>query len=309
MTDPSRRMVLGAALLVPLAGCASEAAGARPSPGRSSPPVPPSATPPRHIDAPKALAALEREHDARLGVYALATGTGDLVTHRADERFAFCSTFKPLAVAALLHRGPASVLDERIAVTAEDIDSIAPITQERVGSRMTVRELCDAAIRYSDGVAADLLVRELGGPGALTAYLRRLGDRVSRMDSYEPELNGNGPKDERDTTTPRAIAADYRALVLGNALAVKQRALLLDWLERSTTGAERIRAGLPKGWRRLAHKTGTGNYGRANDIGIAWPGQGPPLLIAIMTDRDGYDAAPRERLIAEAAAYVARTLT
>jgi beta-lactamase class A len=130
------------------------------------------------------------------------------------------------------------------------------------------------------------------------------------MDDYEPELNDVPPGDPRDTTTPRAIATDYQKLVLGDALSPGNRALIRDWLERNTTGvgAKRIRAGLPKGWK-AADKTGTGNWGRANDIAIVWPPRTAPLMVAVMTDRSGYGTPTRDALIAEATARIVSALT
>ncbi|MGC4953406.1 class A beta-lactamase [Actinomadura citrea] len=299
----SRRALLAAAALLPLAGCGEKE---RPSAAASSPSARPSAAPP---DLSR-FAALERRHGARLGVYAVATRTGAEVAYRADERFAFCSTFKALAAAAVLHGNPIGHLDRRITYTRADVNSISPITKDRVATGMTIRELCDAAIRHSDGTAGNLLMRDVGGPARLTAYLRGLGDAVSRMDDYEPELNRIRPGDPRDTTSPRAIAADHRAIVLGDALEPGRRALLRGWLERSATsvGAERIKAGLPRGWR-TASKTGTGDYGRANDIAVVWPPQGAPLVVAVMSDRPGYDTPPRNALIAEATELVVSDLS
>ncbi len=302
-SNPSRRAMLVAAALLPLAGCG---AGGHPAAGSSSSPVP------GHRAAPapdsSRLAALEREHGARLGVYALATGSGATVAYRADERFAFCSTFKALAVAAVLDRHPLSHLDHRVTFTRADVDSISPITQDHIATGMTIRQLCDAAVRYSDGTAGNLLMRDIGGPARLTAYLRELGDTVSRMDQYEPELNRDAPQDPRDTTTPRAIAATYRKLVLGDALTADRRALLKDWLERNTTGGKRIRAGLPKGWT-VADKTGTGDYGRAHDVAIVWPPHAAPLVLAVMSDRPGYDTSPDDALVAEATRMITAHLT
>ncbi|ANW21843.1 class A beta-lactamase [Streptomyces clavuligerus] len=294
----SRRALLTAAALLPLAGCGTrERTGSPPASvraaGRGSPGAEGRA---RVAD----LAALEREHGARLGVYALETGTGAEVAHRADERFAFCSTFKALAAAAVLHHHPIRHLERRVTWTRADVDSISPVTEDHIATGLTVGQLCDAAIRHSDGTAGNLLMRDLGGPSRLTAYLRGLGDSVSRMDQYEPELNHDPPHDPRDTTTPRAIASDYRKLVLGDALTPDRRALLTDWLVRNTTGGRRIRAGVPSGWR-VADKTGTGNYGRANDIAVLWPPRSSPLVVAVMSDRPGFRTPPSERLIAEAA--------
>jgi beta-lactamase class A len=151
-------------------------------------------------------------------------------------------------------------------------------------------------------------MRDIGGPAQLTAYLRGLGDTVSRMDDYEPKLNRIHPRDPRDTTTPRAIAADHQRLVLGDALTADKRALLKGWLVRNTTGGKRIRAGLPKGWA-VADKTGTGDYGRANDIAIVWPPGEAPLVLAIMSDRSGYSTPPKDVLIAETTRRIVCALT
>lgn len=300
-SGPSRRALLATAALLPLAGCGARgraASGASPAPSH------PSAASP---DGSR-FAALERRHRARLGVFALATGTGATITYRADERFAFCSTFKALAAAAVLHRNGLSHLDHRVTYTGADVDSISPITRNHVATGMTIGQLCDAAIRYSDGTAGNLLMRDIGGPAGLTAYLRRLGDTVSRMDQYEPGLNRDRPNDPRDTTTPRAIAADYRELVLGTALPSDKRALLTNWLKHNTTGAQRVRAGLPHGWT-VADKTGTGDYGRAGDVAIVWPPRGAPLVLAIMSDRPGCTTAPDSTLIAATAKLLASSLT
>ncbi|MFI1682123.1 class A beta-lactamase [Streptomyces sp. NPDC020607] len=303
----SRRALLVAAALLPLAGCGTDD---RPAP-RKSTPSPPRAPAPDPARLASRFAALEREHGGRLGVYALATGTGATLTHRADDRFAFCSTFKTLAAAAVLHHRPLGRLDKRVTYTAADVDSISPVTEKHIATGMTLRELCDAAIRYSDGTAGNLLMREIGGPAGLTAYLRGLGDRASRMDDYEPELNDVPPKDPRDTTTPRAVAADYRALVLGDALPAAKRALLEGWLGRNATevGARRIRAGLPEGWR-VADKTGTGDWGRANDIAVVRPRDpgADPLVLAVMTDRPGRDTPPVNAFVADATKLIVAEL-
>jgi beta-lactamase class A len=303
-----RRTLLLGALALPLAACAARPAAAPPAPTTTPPPTtPPPTTSRPPVDTAARFAALERKYRTRLGVYAVATGSGATLAYRADERFAFCSTFKGLVAAAILNGHPLSYLDTKVAITRSDVDSISPVTEHHIGSTMTVRQLCDAAVRYSDGTAGNLLMRAIGGPAALTAYLRGLGDPVSRMDQYEPQLNRNSPDDPRDTTTPRAIAQDYRQLVLGTALPADARALLTTWLKTNATGAQDVRAGVPKDWT-VADKTGHGDYGRANDVAIAWPPDGPPLVLAIMSDRDGYTADAEYAIIAEAAAYAAATL-
>ncbi|CAL9521539.1 Beta-lactamase [Streptomyces sp. enrichment culture] len=306
---PSRRALLLAAALAPVAGCTTAAPARERDRGSAAPASSaPSASPGRRAPAPvdpRSLADLEREYGARVGVYAVATDTGATVVHRADERFAFCSTFKTLAAAAVLDRGPLGRLDERITYTRDDLAAHSPVAEKHVATGMTVRQLCDAAVRYSDNTAANLLLRDIGGPRGLTAYLRGLGDPVSRLDHYEPELNENPPGDPRDTTTPRAVAADHRALVLGDALPATERDLLKDWMVRNTTGDRRVRAGVPRDWT-VGDKTGTAGWGRANDVAVLWPPRAAPLVLAVLTDRPDREAAPSDPLVAEA---TRRTLT
>lgn len=316
-SQPTRRAFLGLAAALPLTGCA----------GRTATTVAPAAAPyavPPGAAAPAAavetvhprdsrgtheeLVELERRFDARLGLYALALGTGAEITHRADERFAFCSTFKALAAAAVLARNSPERLDTVVHYTADDLMASSSVTQDHVDTGMTLRQLCDAAVRYSDGTAGNLLLRDIGGPAALTAYTRVLGDTVTRMDRREPALAEAVPGDPRDTTSPRALGTDYRKIVLGDALPEEKRAYLRDLLRRNTTGDRRIRAGVPRGWT-VADKTGTGGYGTAHDIGIVWPPDAAPVVIAAMSRRAAPDAAHDEALIAEAAAYVVAAFT
>lgn len=290
-------------LLAPVVACARRAGGDPPTPAAASevPAV-------RHR-----FAELERKYEARLGVYVPASGTATAIAYRAEERFAFCSTFKAPLVAAVLHKNTVEHLNQLIAYTSADIRSTSPIAEQHLQTGMTVGQLCDAAIRYSDGTAANLLLDDLAGggdgPAAFTDYLRSLGDTVSTLDTEEPELNRNPPGDKRDTTTPHAIALVFQRLVLGDALAPDKRAMLIDWMARNTTGAKRIRAGFPADWK-VIDKTGSGDYGRANDVAVVWSPDGVPHVVAIMSDRasGGYDAEPSEALVAEAAACVAGVL-
>ncbi|MEU6390102.1 class A beta-lactamase [Streptomyces sp. NPDC046939] len=260
--------------------------------------------------AVRRLAALEREHGARLGVYALNVRTGTALAHRADERFPLCSTFKTLAVAAVLrdldHDG--SYLARRVHYTQADIDRAggAPVTGRPVNLAhgMTVAELCGAAISFSDNTAANLLLHRLGGPAAVTRLARSVGDRVTRLDRVEPELNSAEPGRRTDTTSPRAIGTTYARLVLGRALDHGDRGRLAGWLLSNTTSDKRFRAGLPDGWV-LGDKTGTGSYGTANDVGIAWAPSGDPVVLSVLTTKPARDATPDDRLVARAAEIMA----
>jgi beta-lactamase class A len=295
-----RRTALKSLALLPLAGCAATPAAQT---STTPPTTTTSAAPVRH----DALFELEKKFDARLGVYAMSDN-GSTIEHRADERFAFCSTFKGLAAAAILHRNPMSHLDTVVTYTEADLMKSSAITRQHVHTGMKLRDLCDAAVRYSDGTAGNLLLRDVGGPAELTKYLRELGDTETRMDRIEPGLTSATPGDPRDTATPRSLGTDYQRIVLGDALEPGKRDFLKDLLERSATGAKRVRAGVPEG-SKIANKTGTGEYGTVNDIAVVWPPNRDPVLISIMSSKTAADAKYDEALVAEAAAYVLKTLT
>ncbi|GAA2776184.1 class A beta-lactamase [Saccharopolyspora taberi] len=252
-----------------------------------------------------ALAELERRYGLRLGLSATNVTTGRTLAHRADERFAMCSTFKTYAAGALLAAHPLATgyFDRVIRYRREDLVENSPGTEKRVDTGMTVAELCEAAITLSDNTAGNLLLRELGGPQAIAPFARSIGDGVTRLDRWETELNEAFPGDERDTTTPAGIAAGYRAMVVGDALGAPERDQLTKWLIANTTGGKRIRAGLPPGWV-TGDKTGTGDYASANDIAVTWSDKGHPIVIAILTRKPEKDAEADNALFADAARIV-----
>jgi beta-lactamase class A len=118
-------------------------------------------------------------------------------------------------------------------------------------------------------------------------------------------LNSATPGDERDTTTPDAMLADMDALLLGSQLTAPLRDQLVTWLKGCKTGAEKLRAGMPRSWT-IGDKTGMGGRGSTNDVAIAWPVQRPPILIAAyLTDTDASEAA-RNNALAEVGQLVSR---
>jgi len=250
---------------------------------------------------------IEGSVGGRLGVAVLDTGSGELAGHRLDERFPMCSTFKSLAAALVLARVDAGEerLDRRIVVRREDLLEWAPVTSRHVGGAgLTVAQLCEAAITISDNTAANLLLAGAGGPAGVTAFVRRIGDDVTRLDRTEPTLNEGTPGDPRDTSTPRAMAHTLRKLMLGDALSDAGRALLVQWMSASTTGGKRLRAGVPFDWR-VADKTGTGRLGTTNDVGVLWPPRRAPLVVvAYLTDTPAA-ADAREAALAHVARSVA----
>jgi beta-lactamase class A len=250
------------------------------------------------------LSALEAKSGGRLGVAALNTADGTEVNHRASERFAFCSTFKLLTVSAVLRRSATErgLLQRRIAYSADELVSYSPITGKHAGDGMTVSELCAAALQYSDNTAANLIIRLLGGPASVTQFARSIGDEMFRLDRLETALNEATPHDPRDTSTPAAMRHDLQHLALGELLGKSERTMLVDWMKGNTTGAKRIYAGTPA-WQ-VADKTGTGDYGTTNDIGLVWPPGKPPIVLAIYFTQHEKTASPREDVVADATRIV-----
>jgi beta-lactamase class A len=230
----------------------------------------------------------------------LDTRTGTKAGHRADERFPMCSTFKLLAAAAVLARtdAGAETMDRLVRYSAGDLVTYSPVTKERVATGMTLTELCEAAVTLSDNTAGNLLLASLGGPQGITAFARTLGDSMTRLDRIETALNEAVPGDPRDTTTPAAMLADIRALVLGDALSEKSREQLRFWLLANKTGGGRLRAGLPADWA-VGDKTGAGERGTTNDVGVIFPPGREPVVVTIYLTEC---RAPVEQRIATLAA-------
>jgi beta-lactamase class A len=233
--------------------------------------------------ANKRLAEIEERQGGRLGVFVRDTGTGATIEHRGDERFPMCSTFKLLAAAAALKRVDegAERLDRTIAFGPSDLLDYAPIAKAHVAEgAMTLADLCAAAIDWSDNTAANLVLQSIGGPPGFTAFARSLGDNVTRLDRNEPSLNEATPGDPRDTTSPRAMAADMHKVLLGDALSDASRRQLQTWLIADKVGDKRLRAGLPSSWR-VGDKTGSGERGSTNTIAIIWPPERAPLIATV----------------------------
>lgn len=257
---------------------------------------------------PKAsIASVEARLKGRIGVFALRGST--TVEHRADERFAYCSTFKWILGAAVLKRVEEGKLDLARRVTYGEKDLLEPcaLTRAHLQEGMSIGELCAATIATSDNAAANLLEPMVGGPSGMQAFVRSLGDAVMRFDRVEPELNSNLPGDPRDTTTPKAMARLLRTVLETEMLTKASREQLLGWMKATTTGKNRIRAGVPQGWT-VANKTGTGSNGIANDVAVLYPPQGAPIFLCIFTESRKAKPQVREAAIAEVTRLALETL-
>jgi beta-lactamase class A len=300
---PSRRSFLHAIASTSLTSIFAQVSHAAPALAAPGGALPAATLGPLSLEA---LASLERESGGRLGITVVDGNGAERAQHRGDERFPMCSTFKVLAVAAVLARVDRGQerLERLLELTPADLLNYAPVARARAAEgRLSVAQACEAAITLSDNTAANLLLESLGGPARLTGFVRTLGDARTRLDRNEPSLNECLPGDERDTTTPRAMARTLRALLLGPALSAASRDRLASWLVACSTGRERLRAGVPVSWR-AGDKTGTGHVGTTNDIAILWPPEGKPLVIAAYLTQTSASAEVRNGVFAELARRV-----
>lgn len=255
------------------------------------------------------LAALEKREGGRLGVEAWDTGSGNRIQHRSGERFGMCSVFKFLAAGAILKRVDEGTehLDRRIEFGASDLMEYAPVARQHVKEGvLTLGEACAAAVQWSDNTAANMVLKVLGGPAAVTAFIRSTGDQVTRLDNIEPALNVVLPGEVHDTTTATSMVGLLNSVVLGKVLSPDSRSRLEGWLLDAKVGEHRLAAGIPAGWR-IAHKTGTWDD-QTNDVGIIWPPNRSPIIVAALYYRKGTRQKQRENVLAEVARIATTSL-
>ncbi|WP_298336369.1 class A beta-lactamase [uncultured Erythrobacter sp.] len=251
------------------------------------------------------LRQIEGKTNGTLGAEFVDVASGQSVGINRNMRFGHCSSFKLSLAAMILQRNASGEdnADRRVMWSEDDLMFVSPFTTRRLSEGATLRELAEATQKYSDNAAANILLREIGGPAALTAFWRSLGDDVSRLDRIEPALNNVPPTEIRDTTTPAAMARTVAKLAYGDALPEGEQATLRQWMVDTPTGLDRVRQGLPEEWR-AGDKTGTGlapgTGGIYIDIGFVEPPTRGALAYATYyrpagTD-NSYDKAHEEPL-------------
>lgn len=246
---------------------------------------------------------LESKYSAKLGIYAFDTETNTEISYNADERFAYCSTYKALAAGTVLEKYSKEDLDKVIKFTQEDVLSYAPVAKDKVSTGMTIEEICDAAVRQSDNTAGNLLFDLIDGPTGFKTALNKLGDTVTEPSRKETELNEAMPGDIRDTSTPKQLANDLKEYATGEVLTEEKQKMLIDWMSNNATGDKLIRAGAPEDWV-VADKSGAGSYGTRNDIAIVTPPNRKPIFIAVLSKKNEKDAEYDNKLIEEASKII-----
>ncbi|MFC6196756.1 class A beta-lactamase [Ponticaulis profundi] len=238
-------------------------------------------------EANQQLADLEARSGARIGVCGKHVHNADLrIAHRDTERFAMCSSFKWMLGVFMARRinVMADSWDRMIPITRDDLVMHSPVVETQIArGEMSIAELCRATITTSDNAAANLLLKEFGGPTGLTYLIREAGDRMTRLDRWEPELNEAAPGDERDTTTPGWMAWLMENLLFGRDEADNDIRQVHDWMNEAETGLNRLRAGL--GHIYAGDKTGTNGHNTSADVAFGYSpltmaGQDGPIVLA-----------------------------
>lgn len=255
----------------------------------------------------QAAQAWEQRLGARIGLSVFDTGTLRQWSYRSDQRFPMASTSKAFLCAALLHAGP-DLLNRQVTIRTQDLLAYAPVTREALGQSRSAAELCAITLRTSDNTAANRVLDVLGGPAAVTRFLRASGDAETRLDRNEPALNEAAPGDPRDTTTPRAAAHTLAALLLGPALPAPGAAQLTAWLAANEVAAPLLRASLPAGWQ-IADRSGAGGHGTRAILAAVWPPGRSPVMVAIYLTDTAASMEARNHAIAALGAVIFRQVT
>lgn len=246
------------------------------------------------------LRNLETLFEGRIGIYAIDTNNNNTIAYRENERFPLQSTLKLMGVASLLKLSEKNEkkLQETVHYSKKDLVFWHPVTGKNIQQGMSLKALARAAIVYSDNPAINLIMKKLGGPKAINVFAHSIGNDAFNLVHYEGHLNSNPAQDD-DTSTAKAMAVSVKNLILGNILNAPQRTLLMQWMIESTTGYKRIQSGVPRDWV-VADKTGSGDYGIANDIGLVWSHVCKPIVISIYTAKQTKGATPSDAMVAQA---------
>ncbi|MCF6766562.1 class A beta-lactamase [Thiotrichales bacterium 19S3-7] len=248
---------------------------------------------------------LELEYGGKIGITVIDTSNNATLRYHSNDRFPYCSTFKFIVVGAILKQSNhnPNLLTQRIYYTKNDIvNAYSPYTIDNLkqgNSSMSVKALSKAAM-YSDTTATNLLIKKLGGNDKVIEFAHSIGNTPFRLDRMEPHINTAIPGDQRDTSTPYAMAYSMQQIALGNVLNKMQKDYFQQWLRLNQTGDQRIRAAAPSNWI-VGDKTGTGDYGTTNDVAVLWPPNHKPIIISIYYTQDKKDAKSNNMVLKLAA--------
>lgn len=258
----------------------------------------------------EAVTNAETELGARIGLAVHDLETGKRWEHKSNERFPLTSTFKTLACANVLQRVDLGKerIDRVVRFSESNLVTYSPVTEKHVGKKgMSLAELCQATLSTSDNSAANFILQAIGGPKALTKFLRSIGDDTTRLDRWETELNEAVPGDKRDTTTPIAMVTTLEKLLIDETLSIKSRQQLESWLKGNEVGDALFRKGVPSDWI-VADRTGAGGYGSRAITAVMWPPNRKPIVAALYITETDASFEERNAVIAKIGEQIAKTV-
>ncbi|ENP8391792.1 TPA: CARB family carbenicillin-hydrolyzing class A beta-lactamase [Vibrio alginolyticus] len=246
------------------------------------------------------ISLLEQQTSSRIGVSVWDTQADERWDYRGDERFPLMSTFKTLACAKMLSDMGSGKLSKNATAKVDERSIVvwSPVMDKLAGQNTRIEHACEAAMLMSDNTAANLVLNEIGGPKAVTMFLRTIGDKATRLDRIEPRLNEATPGDSRDTTTPNAILNTLRTLVEGETLSYESRVQLKIWMQDNKVSDSLMRSVLPTGWS-IADRSGAGGHGSRGINAIIWKENHRPVYISIYVTETELSLQARDQLVAQ----------
>ncbi|HHX8332807.1 CARB family carbenicillin-hydrolyzing class A beta-lactamase [Vibrio antiquarius] len=246
------------------------------------------------------ISLIEQQTSSRIGVSVWDTQTDERWDYRGDERFPLMSTFKTLACATMLSDMDSGKLSKNATAKVDERSIVvwSPVMDKLAGQNTRVEHACEAAMLMSDNTAANLVLNEIGGPKAVTMFLRSIGDKATRLDRLEPRLNEATPGDNRDTTTPNAMVNTLRTLIEGETLSYESRVQLKIWMQDNKVSDSLMRSVLPTGWS-IADRSGAGGHGSRGINAIIWKENHRPVYISIYVTETELSLQARDQLIAQ----------
>lgn len=199
-------------------------------------------------------------------------------------------------------------MDRVVRFSESNLVTYSPVTEKHVGKKgMSLAALCQATLSTSDNSAANFILQAIGGPKALTKFLRSVGDDTTRLDRWETELNEAVPGDKRDTTTPIAMVTTLEKLLVGETLSIKSRQQLVAWLKGNEVGDALFRKGVPNDWI-VADRTGAGGYGTRAITAVMWPPNRKSIVAALYITETDASFEERNAVIAKIGEQIAKTV-
>ena len=301
-------------LLIPLASACSRVITTQTAPGKKQNADGRQIQAVENLELRNQIGQIAAAAKGRVGVAAVVLETGATVSLNPHDHFPMQSVYKlPIGMAVMKQVDAGKVrLDQKVRVTKDDFIGRAahsPIRDKYPnGTELTVNELMGWMLVESDGTASDVLMKLIGGPETIQAFLTELGIKDMIVLDTEKAFGQDHSLQFRNWATPEAAVVLLRALHERRGLSESSQMLLLKYMTESRPGAKRLKGLLPAGTI-VAHKTGTsgtenGITAATNDIGIVTLPNGRHLAIAVFVADSAADEATREGVIAKIAKAV-----